>query len=77
MNEKKKLTTLQILGRVLLALIVMIFIGGIVNSIIKRNWSSLSSNFSYPGNYWLHLVGPGYRGMGQPDEAQGNHQGTI
>jgi serine phosphatase RsbU (regulator of sigma subunit) len=41
MNEKKKLTTLQILGLVLLVVIVMNFVGGIVNSIIKRDWNSL------------------------------------
>ena len=41
MNEKKTLTTLQILGLVLLAVVVMNFVGGIVNSIINRDWDSL------------------------------------
>ena len=46
MNEKKKLTTLQILGLVLLAVIVMNFFGGIVNSIINRDWDSLYSSIA-------------------------------
>jgi serine phosphatase RsbU (regulator of sigma subunit) len=46
MNEKKKLTTLQILGLVLLVVIVMNFVGGIVNSIIKRDWDSLYSSIA-------------------------------
>jgi serine phosphatase RsbU (regulator of sigma subunit) len=41
MNEKKKLTTLQIVGLVLLAVIVLNFIQGIVISIIKKDWNSL------------------------------------
>lgn len=41
MNEKKKLTTLQIVGLVLLAVIMFNFIQGIVISVIRRDWNSL------------------------------------
>jgi serine phosphatase RsbU (regulator of sigma subunit) len=41
MKEKKKLTTLQIVGLVLLAVIMFNFIQGIVISVIKRDWNSL------------------------------------
>jgi len=41
MNEKKKLTTLQIVGLVLLAVIMLNFIQGIVISIIKKDWNAL------------------------------------
>jgi serine phosphatase RsbU (regulator of sigma subunit) len=41
MNEKKKLTTLQIVVLVLLAVIMFNFVQGIVISVIKRDWTSL------------------------------------
>lgn len=46
MNEKKKLTTPQILGLVLVAVIVLNFVGGILGSIIDRDWDALYSNIA-------------------------------
>ncbi|UCH95859.1 MAG: PP2C family protein-serine/threonine phosphatase [Candidatus Aminicenantes bacterium] len=46
MNEKKKLTTLKIVGIVLLAVILLNFIQGILNFIIGGDWSSLFGKIS-------------------------------
>lgn len=46
MNEKKKLTTPQIVGLVLLAVIVLNFFQGIILSIIKGDWNSLYSKIT-------------------------------
>jgi serine phosphatase RsbU (regulator of sigma subunit) len=43
MSDKKKLTTLQLVGIVLLTVILLDFIRGIVESVIRGEWSSLYS----------------------------------
>jgi len=41
MNEKKRLTTVQIVGIVLLGVILLNFVQGLVMAIVKRDWDSL------------------------------------